>query len=292
MGDPKGIGLYTRNLSSSVYRSPKQAAKQAADNGVSFIAIMAMWQDYLNGKDRQLYSNGQDGSLIASYAAAFKQQNIDVWLWGFPRGGWEEPFVERFGDVTKICKGTISGWLFDPEVYYKWSGKPIASLSMRGQPEFSTDAVPQGNKLSRRRQATMLIDLAMDALDESLGIGITSYGMAQYHKNFPWEKFGGVGWGSPQLYTVSPKQIDEGIKAWRNLEWKHIVPSVPTFGAKSGSALHDFLSNFVDGEEDISGLIFWSWEMTSVDEWRVLARWAEWMKAHLCELGPKDSRHF
>jgi hypothetical protein len=93
MTDLKGIGLYIRNLSSSVYASPKQAAKKAADNGVSFLAIMVMWQDYLNGKDRQLYSNGQDGSLIASYATAFKQQGINVWLWGFPRGGWEESFV-------------------------------------------------------------------------------------------------------------------------------------------------------------------------------------------------------
>lgn len=289
---PTGIGLYIRGLSKSKHGTPAQAAKKAADNGVSFVAIMTAWQDVHKGKQRFLHSNGRDGLTIAKYTAAFNARGIAVWLWGFPRGGGELQYVDRFSHVTRVCRdkgAPIAGWLWDPELFYKWSrSAPVhAAAGVRGQPEFSASAgKPFGGASTRRVQAANLMSLTFDAMDEGLGLGITSYGMAKYHSNFPWDVFGGMGWGSPQLYSVGPKDVDRGITMWRNHGWEHIVPSVPTFGKKNGAAaLHDHLSNFVDGTEDIKGFIFWSWRQTSPDEWRILARWAEYFDRHDFPIG-------
>lgn len=282
---PTGIGLYIRGLSEKKHGTPAQAAKKAADNGVSFVAIMTAWQDVHNGKPRFLHSNGRDGTLIAKYAAAFAKRGIAVWLWAFPRGGGEQEYIDRLVHVTEVCRkndAPITGWIHDPELFYKWSlkGKPQTSLGVRGQPEFSAKAgKPAGTRKTRMSQAAKLMELTIDAMDESLGLGITSYGMARGHRNFPWDVFGGYGWGSPQLYSVGPRDIDRGIQMWRDMGFNHIVPSVPTFGKKNGGpVLHDHLSNFVDGDENIAGFIFWSWRQTQASEWRVLARWAEWFE--------------
>ena len=227
---PKGIGLYIRGLQQKTHGTPKQAAKLARDNGVSFVAILAAWQDVHKGKERFLKSNGRDGSLIKKYAEAFTAAGIQVWLWGFPRGGGEEAFVERFVQVTEACGPVVRGWLWDPELFYKWSRNPDAAapVSMRGQPEFSASAgKPAGSAATRKAQARKLVELTLDAMNESLGLGITSYGMARFHRNFPWDVFGGVGFGSPQLYSVGPKQIDKGIQQWRGHGWQTSVPSVP-----------------------------------------------------------------
>ena len=45
----KGIGVYIRRLGKSRHGTPKQAAKRAADHGVSFVAVLGAWQQ--PGKD-------------------------------------------------------------------------------------------------------------------------------------------------------------------------------------------------------------------------------------------------
>ena len=286
---PGGVGLYIRELSASKHGTPAQAAKKAADHNVSFVAIMTAWQDLRGSRPHFKRCNGADGQKIKRYAEAFTARGIHVWLWGFPRGGGEEQFVDRFVDVNEVCGPIIRGWLWDPELYYKWSRPASAAgpVSMRGQPEFSpTASSPVGSAQTRKAQAQKLVNLTLDAMNESLGLGITSYGMAGFHKNFPWSVFGGVGWGSPQLYSVGPQQVDRGIRQWRAHGWDTIIPSVPTFGKKSGGAkLHDHLSNFVDGDENISGFIFWSWRQTQADEWRILARWAAWFEGDRVAIG-------
>lgn len=276
--EPNGIGIYLRGLSQKKHGTPKQAAKKAKDNGVSFVAIMSIWQDKHNGKDRTLYSNGRDASIIAKYADAFANAGIEVWLWGFPAAGREEQYINRLVDVSTVCDDNIDGWIHDPELPYKWkSSRRSKSLGMRRQPEYTGKIVaPEGSPVHRKNGAERLVNLSLDALDKSMGLGITSYGMAPGHRNFPWKEFGGVGFGSPQLYSVGPKDIDRGIRAWRDHGWRTIIPSVPAFGKNSGAHMHDHLSNFVDGDEDINGFLFWSWRQIRRDEWRILARWADW----------------
>jgi hypothetical protein len=290
MAYPEGIGLYIRGLSKKVHGDPKTAAQKAKDHGVSFVAIMAAWQDIKKetGQPYMLHSNGRKPDLIAQYAAAFAEAGIEVWIWGFPRAGGEKEYVERLAHVTDVCDGTIEGWLHDPEVYYKWTIKSSdkdRNTTMRGQPEFAKYAKPiDGSAQHIKNCASKLLALCADEDCSYKYLGFTSYGMAQYHKNYPWKIFGGTGWGSPQLYSVGPDEIDAGIKAWREHGWDHIVPSVPLFGKNSDAKLHAHLSNFVDGNERISGFIFWSWRQASPLEWKVIKRWAEWIRRGACTL--------
>ena len=238
MSDPTGVGVYLREL--STVGTPKAVAKRARDNGVRFVALLACWQDGAGHKAR-------NRKLLPAFAEELARVGVLPWIWGYPHAGLEERFVER---MREAAAAPVAGWILDPEVSYK--KKPAA--------------------------AQKLVDLTTDALTERLGLGVTSYGLAKAHPTFPWKTFGGRGWGSPQLYDVAPAQIDRGIAEWRAHGWEHVVPSVPSFGPKSGAKLHDFLSHFVDGKEDVAGFVVWSWTQTSSDEWRVLARWADWFE--------------
>jgi len=299
--EPRGVGVYTMALGDKWHGSPTAAAKKASDHGVSFVALLACWQDMRKkGKVGPMVfhhgdANRKDNALLR-YAEAFNAQGIDVWLWGFPWAGAEERFIASMASATEMCPNLISGWLFDPELGYKWKGKNQSSLSMRGQPEALTNISMSGTKAVRSKQAKKLMELAVNAIGERLGLGVTSYGMAKYHPNFPWAEFGGYGFGSPQLYSVGPQQVDQGIQQWREHGWKTIIPSVPTFGNNDGEKLHNHLSSFVDGHEDISGFIFWVWRATSskrgsagrgVSEWDILARWADWLARGACALAPR-----
>jgi hypothetical protein len=254
----KGTGIYLRGLSEGSYGTPKQAAKKAKDNGISFVAILAAWQY----PDKTIMSNGRDPSLIQKYADAFFTAGIDVWLWGYPWAGREHEYVDRLAQVSESCK-VIQGWLHDPELGYKWTVSEKQKI------------LKCATELKRLTQC-----YALDPIE----IGVTSYGMPKGQPNFPWSVFGSWGFGSPQLYTVGPADVDRGIVQWREKGWKTILPSVPLYGVNSGAKLHDFLSSFVDGEEFIDGFIFWSWPQASDDEWRVMARWADWLQRGACTI--------
>jgi len=240
MSDPTGVGLYLRELRAATHGAPKAAARRARDNGVSFVALLACWQDRKGHRARNV-------SRLPAYAEEFAAVGVTPWIWGYPHAGMEERFVER---MRAASSEPVAGWILDPEVSYK----------------------------RRPMSAQTLVDLTLDSLSERLRLGVTSYGLPRAHPGFPWATFGGHGWGSPQLYGVSPALVDRGLADWRERGWTYAVPSVPSFGPKSGARLHDYLSGFVDGEEEIRGFLVWSWMQTTSDEWRVLARWAEWFE--------------
>jgi len=266
--EPVGIGIYTQGL--GAMPAPKQAAKLAKDNGISFVAMYAVQQDRFKGQIRTTIINKPDA--IRRYAEAFATEGINPWIWGYPWAGCEDEFVERMGEALKASGNTV-GVILDPELGYKWKGQQVA-----GQKEADPNASPPtGTEAERRASAAKLVNGVLDLLTEKHDLGVTSYGMSDYHRNFPWREFQ-AGWGSPQLYDVMPDQVDHGIAAWRAMGWTHVVPSVPAFGPKSEQNLDDFLECFVDGGEGIAGMIVWSWPSISRAEWRVLARWAERFK--------------
>jgi hypothetical protein len=169
------------------------------------------------------------------------------------------------------ASGNVLGIILDPELGYKWKGAGTRA----GQKEADPSAPPPtGTEAERRASAAKLVRGTLDLLTEKHDLGVTSYGMSDYHRNFPWAEFT-AGWGSPQLYDVTADQVDHGIASWRTMGWTHMVPSIPAFGPKSEQNLDDFLECFVDGGEDIAGMIVWSWMSISRGEWRTLARWAE-----------------
>lgn len=267
---PTGVGIYLRALK-PMSETPKRAAQIAKDSGVSFVAIYVVQQDISNGKPRTLTIN--QPADVQRYTEAFATAGVTPWIWGYPWAGREDEFVAKMHAATS---GNIVGWILDPELGYKWKG----SGTKAGQKEADPNApAPTGSQAGQRAAAKKLVVGCLDAMTEKHNIGVTSYGCLAYHKNYPAAEFC-VGWGSPQLYDVSPAEITRGLADWRKLGFGHIIPSVPAFGAKSGAALHDFLSCFVDGTENIDGFLVWSWPQLATDEWRVLARWADWFKRY------------
>jgi hypothetical protein len=93
------VGVYIRGLSVNRQGTPKAAAKKAKDHGVSFVPILAIWQN----KDNTLFSNGRGADLIIKYAEAFKAAGIDPWIWGYPWAGKHTEYVDRMSAVTEKC---------------------------------------------------------------------------------------------------------------------------------------------------------------------------------------------
>lgn len=299
----RGMGLYIRGLSKSRHGTPKQAAKKAKDHGISHVAIMAVWQDYQKGKFRHLRGNLVKDRFVA-YADAFEAQGIDVGLWFYPWGGHEERLLE---DLHAACeKAKIAYVLDDGELGHKWRSRGRGNTNdvgtMRGgQREAFEGGKVTAAKATRIHQVHELWDGLQTLVSDGHTplMGATAYGMAQYHPTFPWEaKLERADFLSPQLYTATPKQVDQGIAKW----WEYaggnmqidkstnmsfnipMVPSIGLFGEKSGSKMSAHLENFVDGEEEIDGFLGWSWRQTSRQEWRILSKWAERMNRGIMEL--------
>jgi hypothetical protein len=115
--------------------------------------------------------------------------------------------------------------------------------------------------------------------------GITSYGMMKWHA-LPWKIFadGGRTWGSPQLYTVTPTQVAQGMTSWKKAGFDGLSPSIPAFGENSGENLYSYLSTFVTKDTpDIDGFWVWSYQQIDVAERTALKRWAEMLRTGRCE---------
>ncbi len=277
----RGTGIYMRRLSTKLDGGPVVAAQRAADAGVRMIAIMGAWQE--PGGSR-VKTTAPNAGIADRYIAEFHRRGISAWLWGYPWGGAHEDFVRAMQSTA--APGGIAGWLLDPELGMKWAGGgrppklPLGLVDTMRQGEAIAASV-SGTQAVRRAQAAALMDASISAL-AGRELAITSYGRAKFHANFPWKEFArrhnGRVIGSPQLYTALPREVDAGIAEWRAEGYELIVPSVGTFGLRSGAKLHEHLSTFVDGVEDVRGFWFWSWQQTDSQEWRIITRWSGWFE--------------
>ena len=290
----QGIGLYIRRLSKSRHGTPAKAARRAADHGVNHVAIMGGWQQpRKNGKVRV---GAPNKDKLADYADAFRSMGISVGLWFYPWAGHEDQMLDVLH--TQSEGNGIAYWLNDAELGYKWKrtlSKSAAAgqsgTNMRGvQPEAIKGGMPDGTARWQKKYAKKLQEGMLAAKSSGLisQVGFTSYGLAKWHLNFPWEQFcDRVDFASPQLYTATPTQVDKGLSMWASFFGGRAPlcsPSVGTFGPKSRAKMHDHLSSFVDCEVAIEGFMAWSWMQTDSSEWDVLARWADWLSRGACSL--------
>lgn len=283
-GTPKGIGIYCRTLASSTHGTPAAMAKKCRDNGIAFVALLGCWQDK-SGPGRTFKQRVDSIARTKEYAQACRDAGLDVWLWGFPWLGHEADYMRAMVNVAHAIGG-VRGFLHDPEVSYRDKAAVIVDKASRGQGE-AVDSQPEGTALSTARAAQTLLELDAQAIaDLRLApSGITSYGMADWHP-LPWRQLAADGrvWGSPQLYTVSPAQVDQGLASWQRRGFTTLLPSVPTYGENSGAKLDAHLARFVDGggEPTIDGFVIWSMPQTSGVEWPILKRWGEMLRAKSC----------
>ncbi len=229
---PSGLGIYTMELE-KLRLTPAAAAARAKNAGLSFVALLACWQEESSG-------GAVNRAELADYGAAFREAGLDVWVWGYPfAASW------RITDFVATMKRSATdagaaGILLDPEDAFTGA---------------------------RARWMAPLLRAIVDVLDESLGLGITSFGVTKWHPTFPWADCGGWGWGSPQTYTVSIDLAVQAIAQWRELGWTKILPSLPTYGLNSEAKLAAYAAAIL---EHADGGLFWQWASTDDVEWRTI----------------------
>ncbi len=239
---PTGVGIFTRPLRRSSYGTPAELARRARDHRLSFVPLLGVWQD----DDADRLPNER---TLEPYADALRIAGIDVWLWGYPHAGREQAFVDAM--VSRARRIGARGVILDPEVSYK--GRP--------------------------RAMERLVARTLDALDESLSVGFTTFGQPQLHTTFPWEEAAGLGWGSPQLYTPSPSRAVQALTEWQQLGWTSLLPALPTFGARSTPRKLQALVDGVVAHPAVRGLLFWSWNTSDGRDLRLIARAADHFSA-------------
>lgn len=298
---PGGTGLYMRRLQRWIHGTPAQAAKKAAEHGTSHVQIMGAWQQPKKG--RGVVTSAPNKRKLRDYAAAMHDQGIRVGLWFYPWAGHEEALLEVLREQCELAQ--IDFLSNDGELGMKWKigrkrVRVPAGLNMRGkQPEAIRNIAPAGSRPFVEAAARILV-AGMDDLIEDYGMEwghwFTSYGIARFHPNLPWEIFAKAALVlSPQLYTATTAQVDQGIAEWyaragiRDVskigDLPYMIPSIGTYGKNSGPKMHEHLSSFVDGVEDVDGFVAWSWMQTNSQEWDVLLRWSDWIKRGLCSSG-------
>lgn len=294
---PRGMGIYLRVFSSRFREKfpPEKLAKILKDHGIKHAYMLAVWHDEKGFREPNTSDRHEafehKYALLARYGEALTKAGVSVGIWGFPMPGHERAYFDSFVGITQhLTKDVIKHWLHDPEKPWKVKGAPLASRTMRGQGE-AVGNVRQ-HRLGYLQDRVDDFQFLNDLLAEQCGIestGVTSYGMAQWHK-LPWvidesvsrEHAGGLanmGWSSPQLYSVSQSQVDAGLAAWRDRGSVVFVPSVPVFGKNANRALEGHLRAFVDEGTpvDVTGMIVWSFRQMNMLEGKILHKFSEEM---------------
>lgn len=285
---PKGIGVYCRVLTEKTHDKPETFAKKLKDAGIAYAAFMACWQDKQGpGKSFRQFAGGS-AATTQKYIDACHKVGIKAWLWGFPWIGHEVEYMDAMVAYAKaLTAGSVTGFIHDPEVSYRDKNAKAAPAASKGQGEAGHDFKPEadGSRIELCARKLMVLDHAAVAELKLQPTGVTSYGMADWHA-LPWRIFADEGrtWGSPQLYTVTAAQVDQGLASWDKYKFGSLVPSVPGYGENSGPKLDEHLGKFVDGgdEPTIDGFIVWSYQQINGVEWTILKRWGDMLARRAC----------
>lgn len=239
---PRGTGVFLRTLTRRRYGTPTQAAKKAADHGLSWVALMAIG---LVGDPPSERFAGL--GPIADFGQAFREAGVDPWVWFFPLAVDPERAAKAAGKALSACRGL--GLILDVERPY--SGRPAA--------------------------CSRLMRASLDELGEDQGIATTSYPLARFHPAMPWEEMV-VGTGMPQTYTVPSASARRAVAEWRARGHTSIVPVGPAYGPRSEGRLMNYLraAYLDDGVPMVDGIGVWSWPQVSLREWKLLERVAGW----------------
>lgn len=234
------LGVYIRAITMS-YGGSRAVAKKAKDNGLTFVPIMTIWQE---ANKTKLINTRQ----LQDYAEALTEVGVEPWIWGYPWVGKEDEFVDRIVWADDVCNGLLRGIIIDPELGYQFKSSC---------------------EVHARDGATKLVHETIDAMDEGMDAGTTSYGAYHLQGRFPREEFC-LGFGSPQFYTATGGQIDAGMECWKKY-FDEIVPSIPAYGKNS----EHHLPTYLDKIGPCDGYIFWSWPQMSEIEWNLCRELSE-----------------
>lgn len=225
---PRGKGLYVMDLDK--VGSPDNLLKMCEVCGFSFVCILSVWQQRRLGVGPVKSGRANSSTDLILYSEALRKHGIEVWVWGYPHPAAIDDFVSSM--VDDALRASAVGVIVDPE-------KPFKGQAVR---------------------ANVLVDAMLAACKRhDLAAGVTSYAATWIHKDFPYEIFSHLGWGSPQVYdaqnTMPFTYGTRAVAAYKTAGWKDVVISVAAFN-KTPKQLHDLLMNC---PPDVPALIFWDY---------------------------------
>ena len=233
---PSGLGMWVGAFGRKPTGTPDEVAARVRKVGIRWLAALWVWQD--PGGKTQRWNRG---TAVAEYVAAARETGADLWVWGWPRPGRHEAFVEAMLEGAARLEAT--GVILDPE--RPWLGR--------------ADDVRQ------------MMALALERFHAAgLTVGVSSYGAPWNYPSLPWAELATADFGVPQAYDLTnrlrPDYPTASAAAYREAGFRVVLPAFATVG-KTPAQLRTHLGLMPDAP----ALIGWSWRHTSEAEWRVIA---------------------
>jgi hypothetical protein len=240
-----------------------------ADNGVRFAAIFVVWHDFdrRTGEPTARIINSKDMVLRAT--EEILKHDMVPYLCGYPAKGRHVEFADAMDDVSTT---DTQGWLLDPEKAMKDRDGSVGK-------KHSEDLFWECVKRNPYRE-----------------IGVTSYGLPNIHRTFPWSGFIKTGefdalaepdWHSPQLYDQTIANIERGLQEYKELGANIIVPSFGTYKFVHRAERETRRMNCLELKQhlgrflrlrvqyDIKAMLGWSEAQVRTDAWPAIAEAAE-----------------
>lgn len=269
------MGIYLRRLKPR--GSPTALAAKAAKHGVTHVQILGAWQEpNASGRVR---TSAPNRKVIGEYTSAFAEVGIACGLWFYPWAQHEDRLLDLLHEQSQ--NGLITSLLNDAELGYKWRTRSAtrAREAVKGR----DPTLPRDTVLEAARR--LMDGLSRLTCDMPYGDGFTSYGIPEFHRNFPWDVFTTACFVSPQLYRSTPAFVARGLRSWSALSehYSALLPSIGAFGPKSKAAMNEHVQSFLaPGVAPIDGFLLWSWMQIDRDEWGIIEKWSKWLRDSAC----------
>jgi hypothetical protein len=250
---PHGRGFFIWQTAPDRIAPPAEAARQARDAGLSWVAIKAQ-----NGIGRY------NASAIGDYCRAFDGEGVEVWLWGYLYGAdmLRRSQARLEANMTAdVCAELMpAGWIADPEAEYKRPG-----------------AAEWAN--------TYLTALRAEMPD--LSVGLCTYRYPSYHPEFPWRAWlggsSGADFHAPQVYWMGAHNpAQQLLKSVNELKALKDIPVVPVGAAYTEGGFEPTVPEMDAFHEQVvrlglPGEFWWEWYFATVRRpqfWAAIARHA------------------
>lgn len=206
---PAGKGIFVQSVERATTKgTPQAVAERAKDLGLSWIALLALWQH----DDRDKIYTQIEPTIVACRAL-----DIGVWLWGWPHGAPSriDRFVAFMGDL--VDRQPVQGLIVNAE-------KPFYGKSQAAR-DFCSE-------LRARLPET--------------DIGLSSYGPPYFHPKFPWSAFAPIcQFGMPQIYDSNhdqgPKYPTQAMAGWRRVGFPTLVPTWGASNAHTAAQMQEMI---------------------------------------------------
>lgn len=253
VGDPRlpssiaGKGIFVQSVKKATLAgTPEALAARAVALGLDWVALLVIWQH--PDRDR-VYEQ------VATATAACKARGVEVWLWGWPERG--EVRNRTFIDVML-------------ERYHETDARGLvvnAEKPFYGKP----------------KEAELFCSL-LGQLPIEIPVGLSSYGLPDYHGAFPWGPFASVCvFGMPQIYDSNhnqgPTYPRRCMAAWTKRGFPQLAP---TWGASNAHTAEQ-MSAIIELTPRAPACCWWdlAWLRHSVKRAAVVRDMSWWPKATL-----------